>query len=161
MHLNFELKIEDLEIIRYVIIDELDFDGNIDLLEELINIEHIYISGINGIGKTKDLTPLLKLKKIKYLNIHNSSIEDLSPISKLTEIEYLLLRNNPLKTIKPILHFKKLKKIEISYQADYKKEEYLTYDETEFEELKINSINCEIKFTSFNPELNEYYTKVI
>ena len=161
LNLNFELKKEDLEIITFVIIDELNFDGKIDLLEELLNIEYIYISGNNGIGKTKDLMALQNLKKIKYLDIHNCSIDNLAPISKLTEIEHLLLRNNPLKTIKPICHFKKLKKIEVSYQPDYRKEEYFTHDETEFEELKTNSINCEIKFTAFNPKMNEYYTKVM
>ena len=161
LNLNFELKKEDLEMMTFVIIDELNFDGKIDLLEELVNIEYIYINGNNGIGKTKDLTALQNLKKVKYLDIHNCSIDNLEPISKLTEIEYLLLRNNPLKTIKPICHFKKLKKIEVSYQPDYRKEEYFTHDETEFEELKANSINCEIKFTAFNPKMNEYYTKVM
>lgn len=41
LNLNFELKKEDLEIITFVIIDELNFDGKIDLLEELENIEYI------------------------------------------------------------------------------------------------------------------------
>ena len=140
LNLNFELKKEDLKIITFVIIDELNFDGKIDFLEELINIEHIYISGINGIGKTKDLKVLQNLKKLKYLNIHNSSIDDLTPLSKLTEIEYLLLSNNPLKTIKPIYHFEKLKKIELSNEG----EECFVYNETEFEELKSNSTECEI-----------------
>lgn len=161
LDLNFELKKEDLETITFVIIDELNFDGKIDFLDELINIEYIYISGINGIGKTKDLTPLQNLKKIKYIDIHNSSINDLTPINKLTEIEYLFFKNNPLKTIKPIYHFRKLKKIELSNQPDKNIEEYFTYDEKEFEKLKANSINCEIKYTAFNSEINEYYTKVI
>lgn len=161
LNLNFELKKEDLEIMTFVIIDELNFDGKIDLLEELVNIEYIYISGINGIGKTKDLTVLQNLKKIRYLDIHNCLIDNLTPLNKLTEIEYLLLRNNPLITIKPICHFKKLKKIEISYQLDYRIEEYFTYNENEFEELKSNSENCEMKFTAFNSKLNEYYTKVL
>lgn len=161
LNLNFELKKEELEIITFVIIDELNFDGNIDLLQELVNIEYIYISGNNGIGKTKDLTALQNLKKVKYLDIHNCLIDNLTPINKLTEIEYLLLRNNPLKTIKPIWHFEKLKKIEISYQPDYRKEEYFIYDETEFEKLKTNSTNCEIKFIAFDSEINEYYTKTL
>ena len=86
------------------------------------------------------MTILQNLKKLKYLDIHNCLIEDLTPISKLTEIEYLLLRNNPLKTIKPIYHFKKLKKIELSNEE----EECFAYDETEFEQLKANSTNCNI-----------------
>lgn len=161
LNLNFILKKEDFEIIRFVIIDERNFNGKIDFLEELINLEYLYISGINGVGKTSNLTPLKNLKKIKYIDIHNCSIDDLTPISGLTEIEYLLLSDNPVKTIKPISHFKKLRKIKLFFQADYRKEERLTYNDSEFEELKKNSINCEIEFTAFNSESNEYYTKVL
>ncbi|WP_395065838.1 hypothetical protein [Flavobacterium sp.] len=161
LNLNFELNKDDLETIKFIVIDDLNFDGKIDFLKELINVEYVYINGNNGIGKIIDLSAIQYLKKIKYLNIHNCLIQDLLPISNLIEIEYLLLRNNPLKTIKPVCHFKKIKKLEISYQPDCRKEEYFTYDETEFEELKINSVNCEIKFVSFDALTNEYFTKTL
>ena len=87
------------------------------------------------------MTALKNLKNLKYIDIHNCLIDDLEPISELTEIEYLLLRNNPLKTIKPICHFKKLKKIEMSNPKEYS----FNYNQSEFKQLKTNSINCEVK----------------
>lgn len=161
INVNFELKNKDFTIIKFIIIDELIFDGNIDSFEKLFNLEYIYISGINCNGKIKDLLALQKLKKLKYLNIHNCLINDLTPLSKSSELEQILLRNNPLKTIKPICNLKKLRKLEVSYQLDSRFDEYFLYDETEFEDLKKNSKNCKINFTSFDLDLNEYYTKYI
>lgn len=145
LNLNYELKEKDFENIKFVIIDDFYFDGNLDCLDRCINLEYIYICGINGTGKTKDLTPLQKLKKIKYLDINYALISDLSPISKLTEIEELHLLENPLKTIKPICNFKKLKKLKLHYNnLNYDELESYAFDTNEILELKRNSPNCKI-----------------
>ena len=121
---TYQIKEEDLEQIKFVIIDDFYFDGNLDFLENCTNLEFLYVCGINGKGKTKDLTPLQNLKKIKYLNINYSLIDDLTPISKLTEIEELYLLENPLRTINPICNFKKLNKLKLHYND-------LNYDDSE------------------------------
>ena len=144
-NLIYKLKEEDFEKIKFVIIDDFYFDGNLDFLKRCVNLEYIYICGINGKGKTKDLTPLQNLKKIKYLNINYSLIDDLTLISKLTEIEELSLLENPLKTIKPICNFKKLKKLKLHYNnLNYDDLESHAFDENEILELKSNSPNCKI-----------------
>lgn len=140
----YQLKEEDFEQIKFVIIDDFYYDGNLDFLDKCANLEFLYVCGINGKGKTKDLTPLQNLKKIKYLNINYSLIDDLTPISNLTEIEELYLYENPIKTIKPILHFKKLKKLKLNNNLDYDDLESYDYDKNEILELKSNSPNCEI-----------------
>lgn len=134
----YQLKEEDLEQIKFVIIDDFYFDGNLDFLENCTNLEFLYVCGINGKGKTKDLTSIQKLTKIKYLDITYSLIDDLTPIRHLTEIEELCLYENPIKTIMPISHFKKLKKLKLNYYNS-------SYDENEILELKKNSPKCEIK----------------
>lgn len=142
----YQLKEEDLEEIKFVIIDDFYFDGNLDFLENCTNLEFLYVCAINGKGKTKDLTPLQNLNKIKYLNINYSLIDDLTPISDLKEIEELYLLENPLKTIKPICNFKKLKKLKLHYNnSTYDYSEYYDFDKNEILELKSNSPNCEIK----------------
>lgn len=142
---DFELKKEDFEKVKFVIIDDLHFDGNLDSLEKCINLEYVYVCGINGKGKTKDLTPLQNLIKIKYLDINYSLIDDLTPISKLPEIEELYLLENPLRTIKPICNFKKLKKLKLHYNnLNYDELESYVFDENEILELKSNSPNCKI-----------------
>lgn len=144
-NLIYQLKEEDFEKIKFVIIDDFYFDGNLDFLEKCVNLESLYVCGINGKGKTKDLTSLQNLKKIKYLNINHSLIDDLTPISKLTEIEELYLLGDPLKTIKPICNFKKLKKLKLHYNnLNYDDLESYAFDENEILELKSNSPNCKI-----------------
>ena len=141
----YQLKEEDLEEIKFVIIDDFYFDGNLDFLEKCINLQYIYICGINGKGKVNDLTPLQNLNKIKYLDINYSLINDLTPISKHTEIEELYLLENPLKTIKPICNFKKLIKLKLHYNnLNYDESESYDFDKNEILELKSNSPNCEI-----------------
>ena len=144
-NLIYILKEEDFEKIKFVIIDDFYFDGNLDFLEKCVNLESLYVCGINGKGKTKDLTPLKTLKKIKYLNINYSLIDDLTPISKHPEIEELYLLENPLKTIKPICNFKKLKKLKLHYNnLSYDDLDPFAFDENEIVELKSNSPNCKI-----------------
>jgi internalin A len=144
-NLIYILKEEDFEKIKFVIIDDFYFDGNLDFLGKCVNIEYVYVCGINGKGKTKDLTPLQNLKKIKYLDINYSLINDLTPISNLTEIEELYLLENPLKTIKPICHFKKLKKLKLHYNnLNYNELESYAFDENDILELKSNSPSCKI-----------------
>ena len=143
--LIYQLKDEDFEKIKFVIIDDFFFDGNLNFLEKCVNLESLYVCGINGKGKTKDLTPLQNLKKIKYLDINYTLIDDLTPISKHTEIEELFLLENPLKTIKPICNFKKLKKLKLHYNnINYDELESYVFDKNEILELKSNSPNCEI-----------------
>lgn len=142
-NLIYMLKEEDFEKIKFVIIDDFYFDGNLDFLEKCVNLEYVYVCGINGKGKTKDLTPLQNLKKIKYLNISYSLIVDLSPISEHTEIEELYLLENPLKTLKPICNFKKLLKLKLHYSnLNYDDLESYTFDENEILEIKRNSPKC-------------------
>lgn len=144
-NLIYILKEEDFEKIKFVILDDFYFDGNLDFLEKCVNLESLYVCGINGKGKTEDLTPLKNLKKIKYLNINYSLINNLTPLSKHTEIEELYLLENPLKTIKPICNFKKLKKLKLHYNnSTYDGLESYAFDENEILELKSNSPNCEI-----------------
>ncbi|WP_426094068.1 hypothetical protein [Flavobacterium sp. DSR2-3-3] len=144
-NLIYILKEEDFEKIKFVIIDDFYFDGNLDFLEKCVNLESIYVCGINGKGKTKDLTPLQNLNKIKYLDINYSLIDDLTPISNLTEIEELYLLENPLTTIKPICYFKKLKKLKLHYNnLNYDDLQSYAFDENEILELKSNSSNCKI-----------------
>lgn len=141
--LKYQLKDEDFENIKFVIIDDFFFDGNLDFLEKCVNLESLYVCGINGKSKVKDLTPLQNLKKIKYLDVNYSLVDDLSPISKLTEIEELYLLENPLKTIKPICNFKKLKKLKLHYNnLNYDDLESYAFDENEILELKSNSPEC-------------------
>jgi hypothetical protein len=69
--LNFILIKEDFEITKFIIIDELDFNGNFEFLEKLVNLEYLCINGINGICKTNNLTEktfifLVVLKNKKY-----------------------------------------------------------------------------------------------
>ena len=144
-NLIYMLKEDDFEKIKFVIIDDFYFDGNLDFLEKCVNLESLYVCGINGKGKTKDLTPLQNLKKIKYLNINYSLIDDLTPLCKHTEIEELFLLENPLKTIKPICNFKKLKKLKLHYNnINYDELESYVFDKNEILELKSNSPNCVI-----------------
>ncbi len=144
-NLIYILKEEDFEKIKFVIIDDFFFDGNLDFLEKCVNLEFLFVCGINGKGKTKDLTPLQNLKKIKYLDINYTLIDDLTPICKHTEIEELYLLENPLRTIKPICNFKKLKKLKLHYNnSSYDDLESCAFDENEILELKSNSPGCEI-----------------
>lgn len=137
----YQLKEEDLEQIKFVIIDDFYFDGNLDFLENCINLEFLYVCGINGKGKTKDLTPFQNLKKMKYIDINYSLIDDLTPISNLTEIEDLYLLENPLRSIKPISNFKKLKKLKINNNLDHDDLESCDFYKNEILKLKSNSPN--------------------
>lgn len=132
--------LKDLTNLQYLNISRnyrLD-DDSINNLSELTNLEQLDISS-DGIS---DLTPLKNLKKLKALNLYSDHIYDLSPIKDLDQLEEINMSGstrdgfNNVKDISVLKNFKKLKKLDISYNP---------VDEGSINSLKKVLPNCEIK----------------
>jgi hypothetical protein len=137
----------DYSKIKYIVVEDIDFDGNIDFLERCINIEQLNISGVCCEGKINGLQPLEKLTKLNYIDFHSHSISDVSSLSKLEKLETLILWGNPIKSIKPIVHLKNLKNVQFS-----------VVEEGELFELLKNSTDATVTYVS--TENDESYKAV-
>ncbi len=141
------LEDSDYTKIKYIVIENIDFNGNINFLERCINIEQLNISGVCCEGKIKDILVLENFTNLKYIDFHSHSISDISPLSKLDNLETLILWGNPIKYIKPIIHLKNLKNVQFS-----------VVEEDEVFELLRNSQDARVKYVS--AENDESYKAV-
>ncbi|PHS04973.1 MAG: hypothetical protein COA78_15865 [Blastopirellula sp.] len=63
--------------------------------------------------KISDLSPLSKLKRLRFLTLSNTQVTDISPLSNLTNLESLELSDTNVSDITPISNLKKLIKLNI------------------------------------------------
>ncbi len=142
---------QDLEKITYIIIDEQEFDGNLDFISKCTNIEQIVIkTSSKSPNKIANLSPLQTLKKLRLLHLVFHNVSDLAPLSGLENLEDIDLLSNPIKSIKPLINFGNLKNVRIS-EAE---------DEDVFELLK-NSNNAIVDYYSkeFDVSFKAYWIK--
>jgi len=99
--------------------------GDLSFLGELENLEVLSMAGIRydpiGIEPEEiiDISPLLKLKKLRELNISTTFIKDIRVLGKLTTLESLTTGGNnvvSLDTIKGLVNLKKLE-----FRSDHEK----------------------------------------
>ncbi len=113
------LKESDFEKITYIIIDDQEFDGNLDFISKCTNIEQIIIkTSSRSINKIASLSPLQNLKKLRLLHLVFHNVSDLSPLSAFENLEDIDLLSNPIKSIKPLVNFRNLKKVRVSNAED-------------------------------------------
>ena len=113
-HISRELNINPIldyspEKIDYLFIDDIEFDGNLNHFKELVNLEDIYISGINVDSKITDLSPLIDLKNIRSLNVKYNSISDLAPLIEIPALESITLSDNPIEDLSALESLRNLK----------------------------------------------------
>lgn len=77
-------------------------------IKGIMDTETLDISGQDSIS---DLQPLVKLKKLKYLNISKTAVTDLMPLRSLTLLEELRLDNTDVETLAPLKYCSKIKVI--------------------------------------------------
>ena len=65
------------------------------------------ISDLGG-GQLTDISPLVGLTKLEWLDLYNNQITDLSPLAGLTKLEWLDLYNNKITDISPLAGLTKL-----------------------------------------------------
>lgn len=128
---------KDLLLLTFLIVDDPDFDGDIEFLKYCRNLKQLFISGNNSIGKIENLQPLQKLHNLEYVYLERQNIIDLSPLSNLQNLKALFLYNNPIETLKPVASLSKLQYAEFS-----------RVKEKEVAALLRNSQTCRVSFTS-------------
>jgi hypothetical protein len=86
--------------------------GDLTILTELQNLEHLVIE--TG-SKLNDLSPLASLKSLKTLNIRDGiSIGDLTPLSVLTQLDGLYLARSGITDLSPLRGLASLKELNIT-----------------------------------------------
>ncbi|MBK5192654.1 MAG: hypothetical protein JJE07_05475 [Flavobacteriaceae bacterium] len=95
--------------LKYLYLDEADFDGDLTFLKYCPNLEYLFILGISVNTKIKNLTPISNLDQLQFLHLEYHNIEDLTPLKNLINLKYLHLRENPIKSIEPVCNLKNLK----------------------------------------------------
>jgi hypothetical protein len=99
--------------LKFVIVDDDDFDGNPEFFRLCPNLEQLFICGISAAKKIADLSPLAGLKKLKYLHLEYHNIKDLAPLLQHKDLEELYLSENPLQDISGILELENLQKMNL------------------------------------------------
>ncbi|QED36691.1 hypothetical protein FK178_02715 [Antarcticibacterium arcticum] len=121
--------------LKYVLIDDTDFNGDLEFLKLCPCLEHLFICGISAAEKIKDLTPLAYLKNLKFLHLEHHNISVVSALKELINLEEIYLFENPLLNITGILNLKNLETVHFSEA-----------EEEEVFELLQNSSGCEVHF---------------
>ncbi|MFW5972164.1 MAG: glycoside hydrolase family 9 protein [Bacillota bacterium] len=68
-------------------------------IENLVNLEQIYLNSTGGIS---DLSPLSGLEELIYISINGNKVTDLSPLRNLTNLNILHLSYNEISDISPL-----------------------------------------------------------
>lgn len=101
--------------LKYLYLDEADFEGDLTFLKYCFNLEYLFILGISVNTKIKDLTPISNLVQLQYLHLEYHDIEDITPLKNLINLKHLHLRDNPIKSIEPVCNLKNLKEANFTY----------------------------------------------
>jgi hypothetical protein len=95
--------------LKYLYLDEADFEGDLNFLKYCPNLEHLFILGISVKTKISDLTPIAHLLQLQFLHLEYHNIHDISPLTNLINLKYLYLQENPIGSIKPICNLTHLR----------------------------------------------------
>jgi len=87
--------------------------GNLSEISDLICLEELHVN--NQEIRTEYLTPILKLKNLKHLDLSNTKVEDLTQLTELTKLESLDLDDTRVSNLEPITQLLELKTLSISH----------------------------------------------
>lgn len=132
-----EVTVEDLKKLTFLLIDDCDFDSDLQFLRYATNLEKLVVSGRCSDEKIHNIKPLRHLKKIQKLQLDHQEIEDVSALSELSNLKWISLFSNPIRTLEPLMNLKAIQKAEFSDIA-----------EKEVFELLRNSKQAQVSFTS-------------
>lgn len=82
--------------LKFVLIDDKDFNGDLEFIILCPNLENLFICGIFAAKKIKNLTPLATLTGLKYLHLEHHEISEISALKSLSKLEEVYLSENPL-----------------------------------------------------------------
>lgn len=99
--------------LKFVLIDDKDFNGDLRFLKLCPRLEHLFICGISATKKITDLKPLAGLKNLKYLHLEHHNISELSALKGLPCMEEIYLCENPLVDISGILNSNNLENVHL------------------------------------------------
>jgi Leucine-rich repeat (LRR) protein len=98
----------DFSKITFLYIDDENFDGDLEFIEQCTNITHIYLDGSQFKTKIKTLQHLRTLKKLVLLNVANNEINNLESVSLLHNLRHLWIFGNKIDSIQSISILKNL-----------------------------------------------------
>jgi len=70
-------------------------------------------SGLNDIGRLRDISPLANLTSLNFLCLAGNMISDLSPLAKLTALKYLDLSGNKINDLSPLAKLTALENLDL------------------------------------------------
>lgn len=113
----------------------------IEDLTATVGLDSLFLSN-SGI---QTLMPVLKFRKLNYLEFNETAIADLTPISDMRMLQSIAGKNTSVKSLKPLGNLSGLKRIdfagspiqEISSLMDMSQLEYLNIDGAEFDEDQV------------------------
>jgi len=82
--------------------------------EELARISNIDSLNLSGLKTISDLSPVVSMRYMKYLNCHDTFIRDLSSLSGLSNLEILILSETAVEDLNPISDLRQLHILDIS-----------------------------------------------
>ncbi len=129
--------------LKYLYLDEADFDGDLNFLKYCPHLEHLFILGISVNTKIKNLIPIANLVQLQFLHLEYHDIEDLKPLKNLQKLRYIYLKDNPIKSFEPVCTLKNLQEANFS-----------TADDDSVIELLKHSPTAEVKFYNLELELD-------
>src|SRR5690606_3624013 len=77
-------------------------------IDQILAVSDIDSLDLSGNTIIQDLSPLLALRELKYIDISSTNISDLSPISNVTFLSYLDISNTPTEDIQFIKYSERL-----------------------------------------------------
>lgn len=83
-------------------------------IDQILAVSDIDSLDLSGNTIIQDLSPLLALRELKYIDISSTNISDLSPISNVTFLSYLDISNTPTEDIQFIKYSERLNYLDIS-----------------------------------------------
>lgn len=110
--MNFEKS--DLEKLKFLLIEDPDFEGDLQFLQYSKNLEVLSINGLTSKKKISNLDPLSGLHKLQEIHMAHHVIEDISPLEHLKDLRKVDLYDNKLKSIAPLTQQKNLHKARFS-----------------------------------------------
>ncbi len=96
--------------LKRLTIDTRLVDEDLQHLSNLKSLEYLTFASPEQIS---NLTPLAKLKNLKYLWLENSQVTDLTPLAGLTKLEKLKITNAPFSDLTPLTGLTTLEELDV------------------------------------------------
>lgn len=112
-------------------------------LRNLIGVD--YFSTVEAVRLTDisfdDVTPLVKLKSLRFLDLSRTDVTDLTPLSKLTSLEMLILNSTGVSDVTPLSNLTDLDELFLNRTH---------VSEEDYKSLQRALPDCEIKWWSWS-----------